>query len=146
VNYNYTFNEKIDSKLTLLYTDKNPASQETANLELKPKWQLKYKGEGYTLNLTTEKRFDLDGDNYTGENTSKIIDRLPEFVFNKSTATIGDTKINYNINASWGISMKRLQRMTIGAGEYIINAKRPINFSKYLTLTPSGIFRSRMYI
>lgn len=146
VNYNYTINDKLDSILTLLYTDKNPASQETANLELKPKWQLKYKGEGYTLNLTTEKRFDLDGDNYTGENTSKIIDRLPEFVFNKSTATIGDTKINYNINASVGHFYEAATEDDNWRGEYIINAKRPINFSKYLTLTPSGIFRQDVYL
>jgi hypothetical protein len=79
VNHNYTFNNKLSSALTLVYTDKNPASQEVADLELKPKWKLKYKGAGYTLNLITEKSFDLDGDNYTGENVSKIIDRLPEY-------------------------------------------------------------------
>ena len=146
VNYNYTINDKLDSVLTLLYTDKNPASQETANLELKPKWQLKYKGEGYTLNLTTEKRFDLDGDNYTGDNTLKIIDRLPEFVFNKSAATIGDTKINYNINASVGHFYESATEEDNWRGEYIINAKRPFNFGKYLTLTPSGIFRQDVYL
>jgi hypothetical protein len=102
IKHNYTFSDKLNSALTLVYTDKNPASQEVADLELKPKWELKYKGEGYTLNLTTEKRFDLDGDNYTGENVSKIINRLPEFVFNKSAAVIGDTKITYDIDASMG--------------------------------------------
>ena len=146
LNYNYTFNDKLSSALTLVYTDKNPASQEVADLELKPKFELKYKGEGYTLNLITEKRFDLDGDNYTGENVSKIINRLPEFVFNKSATAIGDTKITYDIDASVGHFYEAATEEDNWRGEYIINVKRPINLGKYLTLTPSGIFRQDVYL
>ncbi|MBU2439993.1 hypothetical protein KKI11_03505 [bacterium] len=146
VNHNYTFSDKLHSALTLVYIDKNPASQEVVDLELKPKWELKYKGEGYTLNLTTEKRFDLDGDNYTGENVSKIIDRLPEFVFNKSAAAIGDTKITYDIDASVGHFYEAATEEDNWRGEYIINVKRPFNLGEYLTLTPSGIFRQDVYL
>lgn len=146
VNHDYTFNDKLSSVLTLVYTDKNPASQEVADRELKPKWELKYKGEGYTLNVTTEKRFDLDGDNYTGENVSKIIDRLPEFVFNKSATAIGDTKITYNLNASVGHFYEAATEENNWRGEYIINVKRPFNLGEYLTLTPSGIFRQDVYL
>jgi hypothetical protein len=146
IKHNYTFSDKLNSALTLVYIDKNPASQEVADRELKPKWELKYKGEGYTLNLTTEKRFDLDGDNYTGENVSKIIDRLPEFVFNKSAAVIGDTKITYNIDASVGHFYEAATEEDNWRGEYIINVKRPFNLGEYLTLTPSGIFRQDVYL
>jgi len=146
VNHNYTFNNKLSSALTLVYTDKNPASQEVADLELKPKLVLKYKGEGYTLNLTTEKRFDLDGDNYTGESVSKIINRLPEFVFNKNSTAIGDTKISYDINASVGHFYEATTEEDNWRGEYIINVKRPFNLGEYLTLTPSGIFRQDVYL
>ncbi|RXG64736.1 LPS-assembly protein LptD [Candidatus Atribacteria bacterium 1244-E10-H5-B2] len=146
VNHNYTFNDKLSSVLTLVYTDKNPASQEVADLELKPKWELKYKGEGYTLNLATEKRFDLDGDNYTGENISKIINRLPEFVFNKSATAIGDTKITYDIDASVGHFYEAATEEDNWRGEYIINVKRPFDLGEYLTLTPSGIFRQDVYL
>lgn len=146
LNHNYTFNDKLSSALTLVYTDKNPASQEVADRELKPKWELKYKGKGYTLNLTTEKRFDLDGDNYTGENVSKIINRLPEFSFKKNTAAIGDTKITYNINASVGHFYEAATEEDNWRGEYIINVKRPFNLGEYLTLTPSGIFRQDVYL
>ncbi len=146
VNHNYTFNDKLSSALTLAYTDKNPASQEVADLELKPKWELKYKGEGYTLKLTTEKRFDLDGIDYTGENVSKIIERLPEFVFNRSAATIGNTKITYDINASVGHFYEAATEEDNWRGEYIINLKRPFSLGKYLTLTPSGIFRQDVYL
>lgn len=146
VNYNYTLSDKLNSALTLVYTDKNPASQEVADLELKPKWELKYKGKGYSLNITTEKRFDLDGDNYTGENISKIIDRLPEFVFNKSAAVIGDTKITYDIDASVGHFYEAATEEDNWRGEYIINLKRPFNLGEYLTLTPSGIFRQDVYL
>ncbi|OQY39007.1 hypothetical protein B6228_03730 [Candidatus Atribacteria bacterium 4572_76] len=146
VNHNYTINDKLSSALTLVYTDKNPASQEVADLELKPKWVLKYKGEGYTLNLTTEKRFDLDGDNYTDENVSKIINRLPEFVFNKSATAIGETKITYDINASVGHFYEAATEEDNWRGEYIINVKRLFKLGEYLTLTPSGIFRQDVYL
>ena len=146
VNHNYTINDKLSSALTLLYTDKNPASQEVADLELKPKWELKYKGEGYTLNLITEKRFDLDGDNYADENVPKIINRLPEFVFNKSATAIGETKITYDINASVGHFYEAATEEDNWRGEYIINVKRPFDLGEYFTLTPSGIFRQDVYL
>lgn len=146
VSHNYTFSEKLNSALTFVYIDKNPASQEVADLELNPKWELKYKGEGYTLNLTTEKRFDLDGENYTGENVSKIIDRLPEFSFKKNTATIGDTKITYDIDASVGHFYEAATEEDNWRGEYTINVKRPFNLGEYFTLTPSGIFRQDVYL
>ncbi|MBU1428894.1 hypothetical protein KKB07_08630, partial [bacterium] len=146
MKHNYSFSDKLNSALTLVYIDKNPASQEVADRELKPKWELKYKGEGYTLNLTTEKRFDLDGENYTGENITKIIDRLPEFVFNKSAAAIGDTKITYDIDASVGHFYEAATEEDNWRGEYIINVKRPFNLGEYLTLTPSGIFRQDVYL
>lgn len=146
IKHNYTFSDNLNSALTLVYTDKNPASQEAADLELKPKWELKYSGEGYTLNLTSEKNFDLDGDNYTGENVSKIIDRLPEFVFNKSAAAIGNTKITYDIDASVAHFYEAATEEDNWRGEYIINVKRPFNLGEYLTLTPSGIFRQDVYL
>jgi len=146
MKHNYSFSDKLNSALTLVYIDKNPASQEVADLELKPKWELKYKGEGYTLNLTTEKRFDLDGDNYIGENVSKIIDRLPEFTFVKSPTAIGDTKITYDIDASVGHFYEAATEEDNWRGEYIINVKRPFTLGEYLTLTPSGIFRQDVYL
>jgi hypothetical protein len=146
VKHNYTFTDTLNSALTLVYTDKNPASQEVADRELKPKWELKYKGEGYTLNLAAERRFDLDGDDYTGENVSKIIDRLPEFSFKKSSVAIGDTKITYNIDASVGHFYEAATEEDNWRGEYIINVKRPFNLGEYLTLTPSGIFRQDVYL
>ena len=146
IKHNYVFSNKLNSALTLVYIDKNPTSQEVADLELKPKWELKYKGKGYTLNLTTEKRFDLDGDDYTGENVSKIIDRLPEFSFKKSAAAIGVTKITYDIDASVGHFYEAATEEDNWRGEYIISVKRPFNLGKYFTLTPSGIFRQDVYL
>jgi hypothetical protein len=146
LNYNYTFNDKLNSNLSLLFTDKNPAGQEVADLELTPKWELKYKGEGYSLNLITEKRFDLEGDSYTGETLSKIIDRLPEIVFKKDSATLGDTKITYNIDASVAHFYEAATEEDNWRGEYIVNLKRPFNLSKNITLTPSGIFRQDVYL
>jgi len=146
LNYNYTFNDNLNSALSLIFTDKNPANQEVADLELTPKWELKYKGEGYTLNMVTEKRYDLEGDLYTGEDISKIIDRLPEIVFKKDSATLGDTKITYNIDASVGHFYEAATEEDNWRGEYIVNLNRPFNLSKNITLTPSGIFQQDVYL
>lgn len=145
LNYNYTISDKLNSALTLVYTENNPANRE-ADLEFKPKWELKYKGEGYTLNMITEKRFDIEGDIYTGENISKVIDRLPEFIFKKSSASIGDTKITYNIDASVGHFYEAATEEDNWRGEYIFSLKRPFNLGEYITLTPSGIFRQDVYL
>jgi len=146
LNYNYTFNDNLNSALSLIFTDKNPANQEVADLELTPKWEIKYRGEGYSLNLVTEKRFDLEGDSYTGETLSKIIDRLPLIVFKKDSATLGDTKITYNIDASVGHFYEAATEEDNWRGEYIVNLDRPFNLSKNITLTPSGIFQQDVYL
>jgi hypothetical protein len=146
LNYNYTFNDNLNSALSLIFTDKNPADQEVADLELTPKWEIKYRGEGYSLNLVTEKRFDLEGDSYIGENISRVIDRLPEIVFKKDSATLGDTKITYNIDASVGHFYEAATEEDNWRGEYIVNLNRPFNLSKNITLTSSGIFQQDVYL
>ncbi len=145
LNYNYNISDKLNSALTLIYTENNPANRE-ADLEFKPKWELKYKGKGYTLNIITKKRFDIDGDIYTGENISKVLDRLPEFIFKKSSTAIGDTKITYTINASVGHFYEAATEEDNVRGEYILNFKRSFNLGEYITLTPSGIFRQDVYL
>jgi hypothetical protein len=146
LNYNYTFNDSLNSAFSLLFTDKNPAGQEVADLELTPKWEIKYRGEGYSLNLVTEKRFDIEGDLYTGENISGVIDRLPEIVFKKDSATLGDTKITYNIDTSVGHFYEAATEEDNWRGEYIVNLNRLFNLSKNITLTSSGIFRQDVYL
>ena len=146
LNYNYTFNDNLNSALSLLYTDKNPADQEVADLELTPKWEIKYRGKGYSLNLITAKRFDLEGDSYTGESLSGIIDYLPEIVFKKDSVTFGDTKITYDIEASVGHFYEVATEEDNTRGEFITNLKWPLNLGKYLTLTSSGIFQQDVYL
>ncbi|MEA3454682.1 MAG: hypothetical protein U9R12_07090, partial [Candidatus Caldatribacteriota bacterium] len=145
LKHNYTISDKINSALTLVYTDDNPSDGES-DLELKPKWNLKFKGEGYTLNLVTEKRFDLDGDIFTDENTSKIVDRLPEFIFRKNSDTLGDSGIIYSLEGSVGQFYEGSTDEENTRGEFIVNLKKPFNLGKNVTLTPSGIFRQDVYL
>ncbi|MCK5767757.1 MAG: hypothetical protein KAH35_05230, partial [Candidatus Atribacteria bacterium] len=145
LKHNYTISDKINSALTLVYTDNNPSDEES-DLELKPKWNLKFKGKGYTLNLLTEKRFDLDGDIYTDENTSKIVDRLPEFIFKKNSATLGDSGFIYSMEGSVGQFYEGATEEENTRGEFIVNLKRPFNLGENITLTPSGIFRQDVYL
>jgi len=144
LKHQYNISDTLKSNLTLVYTEDNPSDDE-ADLEFEPKLNLKFTGDGYTLNLLAEKRIDLDDDNYTGENISKIIDRMPEFTFNKQSETIGDTKISYDLEAS----IARFYEASTGTdstrGEYIVNLKRQISFGDDITLTPSGTFRQDVY-
>lgn len=145
LKHNYTISDEFSSALTLLYTDKNPINQE-ADREFKPKWDLKYKGDGYTLDIIAEKRFDLDGDTFTGENVSKVIDRLPEFIFIKPSAQIGETKITYTIEGSVGHFHEIGTEEDNVRGEMIFNFKRPFDFGDYITITPTGIFQQDVYL
>jgi len=144
LNYNYSMSDKISSALTLVYTEDNPADEE-ADLQLKPKWVLRFNGDGYTLNLLTEKRFDLNEDIFTEGNTSKTIDRLPEFIFKKNSATIGNSGFNYNLEGSIGHFYEGSTDKDGTRGEYIFNLKRPFTLGENLTLTPSGTFRQDVY-
>ena len=145
LKHNYSISDKINSALTLVYTDDNPSDEES-DLELRPKWNLGFNGQGYTLNLLTEKRIDLDGDSFTGDSTSKIIDRLPEFIFKKNSATFGDTGIVYSMEGSVGRFYEGSTEEENTRGEYIVNLKKSFDLGEYLTLTPSGIFRQDVYL
>lgn len=145
LKHNYTFSDELSSALTLLYTDKNPENQE-ADREFKPKWNLKYKGNGYTLDIIAEKRFDLDGDTFTGDNVSKGIDHLPEFIFKKASAKIGETKVIYTIEGSVGHFYETSTEEDNVRGEMIFNFKRPFDFGDYISITPTGIFQQDVYL
>jgi len=144
--YNYTISDQLNSILTLNFTDNHPSTQEFADLELLPKWELKFQGEGYKLNLVTEKRFDLEGDDFTGENVSKIIDRLPEFSFLKSSALLGKTKIYYDINASVAHFYEYATEEDNWRGEFIFNLKRTFTIGDNISIIPAGVFRQDVYL
>ena len=146
VNYDYYFSDSLTSYLDLVYTDKKTASQEVANQEFNPKWTLKMNGDGYTLTLLTQKRFDLEGDRYEGDESLGFIDRLPEFTFDKSSDVIGNTKITYDIEGSIGRFYEGSTGEENTRGEYIINVKRPFDLDEHLTLTASGIFQQDVYL
>jgi len=145
LQHNYSISDKIYSALTLVYTDNNPSDEE-ADLEFKPKWNLKFNGQGYTLNLLTEKRFDLDADIFTDDNTSNIIDRLPEFIFKKNSEYIADSGVLYSLEGSVGQYYEGSTEEENTRAEIIFNLKRPFELGDYITVTPSGIFRQDVYL
>ncbi len=144
--YDYTISDQLNSILTLYFTQNHPSTQEFADLELTPEWELKFQGEGYKVNVVAKKRFDLDEDDYTGENVSKIIDRLPEFTFIKSSALLGETKISYDINTSVAHFYEYSSDEDNWRGEFIFNLKRPFKFGDNISITPAGIFRQDVYL
>lgn len=145
IYHNYQLSDDLSSKLNLYYTSKNPADRE-ADLELRPEWTLKYRGNQYTLNLITVKQIDLDGERYTGENRSKILDKLPELTFQTRSSKIAGTNITYNINASVGNYYEGSTDQENVRGEYIINLSRPFQITDHIRLNTSGVYRQDVYL
>jgi len=146
LSYDYALTDRLKSNLDLLYTSKDTGIDESADLELRPEWLLRYNGNGYTLSLVTEKQIDLDGDSFTGDGNSRSLDKLPELIFKKSSSKIKNTDINYSINAS-------IARYYEGAideenirGEYIINVNRPFTINDHISFTTSGVYRQDVYL
>lgn len=146
--YDHTISDDLSSNLVLLYSSQD-STGEPIDHWLRPQWQLGYTGQGYTLSLITEKLIDLNlwGDP-EGINLNRpgTLDRLPELVFNKSSAKLFDTGINYSINASLGRFYESATDEENVRGEYIINVNRPFKISDNISLNASGIYRQDVYL
>lgn len=149
--YDSTISDDLSSNLVLLYSSKS--SQESIDKFteqwIRPIWQLKYGGPGYTLNLTTEKLIDLHFANASPGNrigSVSTLDRLPELIFNKDSAELFNTGISYSINASIGRFYESATEQENIRGEYIINLNKPIKINNNIGLNASGIYRQDVYL
>lgn len=146
--YDYTISDVLSSNLVLLYTEKDPTGQ-TREQWLRPEWQLRYSGKGYSLSLVTEKLFDLNigGNDLGGKPGSpSTLDRLPELVFTKGSTPLFDTGITYSINASIGKFYESATDQENVRGEYIINLNRPFKINDNISLNASGLYRQDVYL
>lgn len=144
--YDHTITDDLKSNLTLLYSSQDATDQPIDHL-LRPEWQLTYNGEGYTLRLITEKLFDLSvGTRPAGTPAPGTLDRIPELVFNKSSAKLWNTGINYSINASVGRFYESATDQENVRGEYIINVNRPFKINDNISLNASGLYRQDFYL
>ena len=144
--YDHTVTDDLRSNLTLLYSSQDATDQPIDHL-LRPEWQLTYSGEGYTLRLITEKLFDLSaGTRPAGTPAPGTLDRIPELVFNKSSAKLWNTGINYSINASVGRFYESATDQENVRGEYIINVNRPFKINDNISLNASGLYRQDFYL
>ncbi|HBY57921.1 MAG TPA: hypothetical protein DEG96_08720 [Candidatus Atribacteria bacterium] len=144
--YDNTLTDELSSHLVLMYNSQDSTDQ-PIDQWLRPEWQLKYAGQGYTLSLVTEKLFELQ-DNILGVGTSSVstLDRIPEFIFTKSSSEFMDTGIIYSINASVGNYYESATDQQNIRGEYIINANRPFKITDNISLNASGIYRQDVYL
>jgi hypothetical protein len=142
--YDQTITDDLSSNLALLYTSKD-SNDQVIDHWLRPEWQLKYTGQGYTLRLVTEKLIDL-GDKLPGTSTVSTLDRLPELIFTKSSTELWETGIKYSINASLGRYYESATDQENVRGEYIINVNRPFKITDNISLTASGIYRQDVYL
>ncbi len=144
LSYDQTITDKINSNLVLLYNSKDSTSN-PAEYQLRPEWQLRYSGKGYSVRLITEKQFTFGGDPLNPSKPSTL-DKLPELVFNKNNAKFLDTGINYSISASVGNYYESATDQQNIRGEYIINANRPFDITDKIRLTASGVYRQDVYL
>jgi len=145
LSYDKTITDKLDSSLDVLYTSDNPANGET-DYELRPEWVLKYSGNGYTLNLVTEKQIDLNEGLFSSGNSPKTLDKLPELTFKKPSTKIKDTGISYSIDAAIGRYYEWATDQENIRGEYIINVNRPFKINDNISLNASGLYRQDVYL
>jgi hypothetical protein len=145
LSYDNKITDRLDSSLDILYTSDSPASGETGH-ELRPEWLLKYSGNGYTLNLVTEKQIDLNEGLFSGGNSPNTLDKLPELTFKKPSTKIKDTDINYSIDASIGRYYEGATDQDNIRGEYIINVNRPFKINDNISLNASGLYRQDVYL
>ncbi len=146
--YDHTISDDLSSNLVLLYSSQDSTGKQIDHW-LRPQWQLSYTGQGYSLNLITEKLIDLNlWGNPDGISLNKpgTLDRLPELVFNKSSTKLFDTSINYSINASLGRFYESATDQENIRGEYIINVNRPFKITDNISLNASGIYRQDVYL
>lgn len=140
LSYDHTLSDKLKSSLNLLYTSSDSSGQAIQH-QIRPEWIMNYSGNGYVLNLITEKLIDLDG-----EGSSSTLDKLPELTFKKSSTKIKNTDISYSINASLGRYYESVTDQENVRGEYIINVTRPFDITDNIKLTASGIYRQDVYL
>jgi len=145
LSYDNTITDKIDSNLDILYTSDSPANSET-DYELRPQWLLKYSGNGYTLNLITEKQIDLNEGLFSNGNSLKTLDKLPELTFKKPSTKIKDTGISYSIDAAIGRYYEGATDQDNIRGEYIINLSRPFKINDNISLNASALYRQDVYL
>ncbi len=145
LSYDNKITDKLDSNLDILYTSNSPASGETDH-QLRPEWVLKYSGNGYTLNLVTEKQIDLNEGLFSGENSPNTLDKLPELTFKKPSTKIKDTGISYSVDASIGRYYEGATDQDNIRGEYIINLNRPFKINDNISLNASGLYRQDVYL
>ena len=74
------------------------------------------------------------------------LDRIPELVFNKSSAKLWNTGISYSINASVGRFYESATDQENVRGEYIININRPFKITDNISLNASGLYRQDFYL
>lgn len=141
--YDQSLFDNLKSNLVLLYTSKDSTNQPIEH-QLRPEWQLRYAGSGYTVSLITEKLFNLG--NEPGSTAGSTLDKIPELVFNKSSSKFMDTKINYSINTSIGRYYESATDQENVRGEYIINVNRPFDITDNIRLTASGVYRQDVYL
>ncbi|MDR5696922.1 MAG: hypothetical protein QN135_04315 [Armatimonadota bacterium] len=102
---------RIDVPYSQLRIPDSPADQEST-----PRLDLVYFGPGYTLRLTAEHRFDLDGPAYAGDNFYSL-SRLPEIVYSPfaQPLRLGDVSLLAQFNAGLGLFQEHNVPLTGGA-------------------------------
>ena len=144
--YGSTLADDLSSNLTLLYNSQD-STETPIDHWLRPEWQLRYNGNGYSVSMITEKLFDLSpAIRLMGTGSLSTLDRLPEITFSKYSAPLFDTGISYSINASVGQFYESATDQKNVRGEYIINVNKPFKINNNISLNTSGIYRQDVYL
>ena len=142
--YDSKLSDDLSSNLSLLYNSTD-STNTSIDHWLRPEWQLRYSGQGYSLTLLAEKLLELN-ERPEGTRPRSTLDRLPELIFTKNSEELWNTGISYSVNASLGNFYESATDQENVRGEYIINVNKPWKISDNISLNASGIYRQDVYL
>ena len=143
------FNSKLNGVVSLDMRSYNATGMPTADRELDSAIELRQREDKYDLSLIASKRFDLDGDEFTGDNFYSNLDRLPELTISTDSYRLGE-KSFLGLPSRLSLSAGRYHEMPSGVSSNRMLLQwdllgKNIDLSKKNELNLTGSFRQAYY-
>jgi lipopolysaccharide export system protein LptA len=143
------FNSKLNGVVSLDMRSYNSTGMPAADRELDSSIELRQRDEKYDLSLIASKRFDLDAEQFTGDNFYSNLDRLPELTISTDSYRLGE-KSFLGLPSRLSLSAGRYHEMPSGVSSNRMLLQwdllgKNIDLSDKNELNLTGSFRQAYY-
>ena len=107
LRHSQQFSPTMNGVLSMDMRSYDNAGMTAADRELNSTFQLQQRAKAYDVALVASRRFDLDGDAFTGDDTYSNLDRLPELTITTDSYRLGKTSF-----------LGLPSRLSVSAGSY----------------------------